>query len=154
MRLVKMLCYAGLLTLTPATAYAAEGDGGLSSALSTGAGVLVLVLTLVLLIEMLALRRLAEGSALAENISFAVLAVVVLAASVLVGWLGRFVDAGFTADQARLGADLLSVVAIVFFVIFFRRVRRAMSRFLKVITGQDEDMIAAMNADALESKDA
>lgn len=156
MRLSKTIALAALMVMAlPASAFAVDSGGTISPVLSTGAGVLVLVLAAGLLIEMLALRRLAVGSALAENISFAVLATVCLAASVLVAWVGRYVDSSFSADQARLGADLLGVVAIVLFTVFFRRVRRAMSRFLSRLTGEEDDLIAAMNEDGTqESADA
>ena len=149
MRLLKTSMLTMLaLFLGPAPALAAETTVGISPALTTGAGILALVLSAALLLEMLSLRRLAEGSALAENISFAVLATVCLAASVLVGWVGRFMDSGFSAEQARLGSDLLGVAAIALFGVFFHRVRRAMSRFLSRMTGQEDDLIVAMDEDA------
>jgi hypothetical protein len=139
-----------MLLVSPASALAVDSGGGLSGAISTGAGVVVLLLAAGLLVEMLALRRLAEGSALAENITFAVLATVCLAAAALVSWVGRFADTTFSSEQARLGADLLTVVALAFLGIFFHRVRRAMSRFLNRLTGQDEDLIAALNEDGMQ----
>ncbi len=151
MRLSKTIAAATLvLLMVPSTALASDATGvaEISPVLWIGAGVLALVLSAGLLIEMLALRRLATGSALAENISFAVLAAVCLAASVLVGWVGRFLGTTFSAEQARLGADLLAVVAIALFAIFFHRVRRAMANFLGRLTDNDEDLIAALDEDA------
>ncbi|MDO9558012.1 MAG: hypothetical protein Q7J82_10645 [Coriobacteriia bacterium] len=149
MRFSKTAAIVALMVLTtPVSALAADAGSSVSPTLSTGAGVLTLLFAVALLLEMLSLRHLAGGSALAENITFAVLATVCLAASVLVSWLGRFVSSSFSVDQARLGADLLGVVAIAFFGIFFCRVRRAMSLFLSRLTGQEDDLIAAMDEDA------
>jgi len=107
-------------------------------ALSVGAGVIALLAAAALLREMLALRTLACGAAIANNLSYVVLAVLCLAASVLVGWLARFVPAGISAEHARLGAELLSVMAIVLFIVYFARVRRVMSRYLKRLTGEEQ----------------
>lgn len=148
MKVVRLVVASALALLaSPAPAFARDAVAEVSPVITTGAGIVALLLAAALLLEMLSLRKLSMGSALAENITFAVLATVCLAASVLVGWVGRFLDSSFSAEQARLGSDLLGIVAIAFFGIFFHRVRRAMSRFLSRITGQD-DLIAAMDEDA------
>lgn len=115
---------------------------------TTVSGVFALVMAAVLLVEMLSLRRLASGSAIADNITYAVLAVACLAASVLVGWISRYVPAGFTSEQARLGADLLALAAMVLFLVYFFRVRRAMARFLSRLSGMEQDVVGALDPDA------
>ncbi len=125
----------------PASAYGTTGD--VPPLLSAGAGVLGLLFAAALLVGMLSLKRITDGSAIAENIKYAVLAVLCLAASLLVGWLGRWIPETFSAERARLGADLLSVVALAFFGIYFLRVRMAMTRFLARLTGE-EQMIATV----------
>ncbi len=146
---------AGFTTLTlaltlaiPSVAFAQDSTGTLTG-ISTGAGIVALLVAAGLLVQMLALRRLAQGAAIADNISYAILGVVCLAASVLVGWVSRFVPTGFTAEQARLGADLLSIVSMVLFGVYFFRVRRAMSRFLGRLTGQEQHLISVLEPDAV-----
>lgn len=125
----------------PSTAYGATGD--VPPALATGAGVFGLLFAAALLMGMLSLKRIAEGAAIAENIKYAVLAVLCLAASLLVGWIGRWMPEAVSGDRARLGADLLSIVAMAFFGIYFFRVRLAMSRFLTHLAGE-EQMLATV----------
>ncbi|MHB1341826.1 MAG: hypothetical protein ACYC77_10165 [Coriobacteriia bacterium] len=139
---------AAVLTLTlPSAAHAAGGDA-VQSGVTTFAGIIALLVAAVLLVEMLSLRKLASGSAIADNITYAVLAVTCLTSSVLVGWIARYVPAGFTAEQARLGADLLALAAMVLFLVYFLRVRRAMSRFLSRLSGMEQDLISTLDPDA------
>ncbi len=139
---------AAVLTLAvPASAYAVDGGGDVPTALSTGAGIVALLLAAGLLVQMLSLRKLAEGAAIADNITYAVLAIICLAAGVLVGWVADLLPTGFSAEQARLGADLLTIASLVLFGVYFYRVRRAMARFLSVLTGAQQDLVAALDAD-------
>ncbi|MCE5190628.1 MAG: hypothetical protein LLG08_02515 [Actinomycetia bacterium] len=131
----------------PAVALAQDASG-IPAIITTGSGMLALVIAVVLLLEMLTLRKLAQGAAIADNITYAILGVICLAASVLAGWISRYVPRGFTAEEARLGADMLSIVAMVLFGIYFFRVRRAMSRFLGRLTGEEQDLISVLEPDA------
>lgn len=133
-----------ILVLGPAT-YAYGAVAEVPPALSMNAGILMLLAAAVLLREMLALRTLARGAAVAENVSYVVLAVLCLVSSVLLGWVARFVPTGFSADHARLGADLLSTVATVLFVVYFARVRGVMKRYLKYLTGEKQLLTAVMS---------
>jgi ABC-type multidrug transport system fused ATPase/permease subunit len=112
-----------------------------------GSGILMLVAAAVLLREMLALKAVARGAAIAENVSYVVLAVLCLAASVLLGWVLRFIPSDFSAAHARLGADLLSTMATVLFVIYFARVRRVMQRYLKHLQGEDQLLTTVMDTE-------
>lgn len=140
---------AGLLIALalPSTAHAAQGD--VPAALATGAGIAALLAAAGLLVVMLSLRGLARGAAIAENISFAVLAVVCLAASVLAGWVSRVIGDAISPDHARLGADLLSLLSMVLFGVYFFRVRRAMSRFLTRLTGEEQLLTGVIDPDAV-----
>lgn len=142
--LIMALIMAGGL---PSAAYAHTGDA-VQSGVTTVAGTAALVVAAVLLVEMLSLRRLAAGSAIADNITYAVLAVVCLAASVLAGWVARFVPAGFTAEQAQLGADALGLASMALFLVYFFRVRRAMSKFLGRLSGMEQGLVSALDPDA------
>ncbi len=147
MRIRRVALITGLLVLgVPSSAYAV-GAGEVPQSLLTGSGLVGLVAAAVLLLEMLSLRKLAQGAAIADNITYAILAVVCLTASVLVGWIARFVPTGFSAEQARLGADLLSIVAMVLFGVYFHRVWRAMSRFLGRLTGEEQNLISVIDVD-------
>ncbi|MGB4593527.1 MAG: hypothetical protein WBI63_07125 [Coriobacteriia bacterium] len=137
---------AALTIALPSAAYANEITP-VQEGVSTVSGVFALVIAAVLLVEMLSLAKLASGSAIANNITYAVLAVACLATSVLVGWIARYVPAGFTSEQARLGADLLALAAMVLFLVYFLRVRRAMSRFLRRLSGMEQDMVGALDPD-------
>lgn len=140
---------AGVLValVLPSSAYAAQGD--VPVALGTGAGIAALLAAAGLLVVMLSLRRLAKGAAIAENISFAVLAVVCLAASVLAGWLARIMGDVISPEHARLGADLLALVAMVLFGVYFFRVRSAMSRFLTRVSGEEQLLAGVVDPDAI-----
>ena len=147
MRVSRVALIAGLLVLgVPASAYAADA---VPQVIVTGSGVIGLIAAAVLLLEMLSLRKLAQGAAIADNITYAILAVVCLAASFLVGWIARFVPTGLSAEQARLGADLLSTVAMVLFGVYFHRVWRAMSRFLGRLTGEEQNLLSVIDVDAV-----
>ena len=135
-----------LVFLLPSAAYAAAGD--VPVLLSSGAGGAALLAAAALLLVMLSLRRLASGAAIADNISFAVLAVICLAASVLAGWVERIAPAGVSAEHVRLGADLLALTAIVLFGVYFYRVRQAMVRFHDLLAGEDELLAAVLDPDA------
>lgn len=148
MRARNVTLMAGVLVLGAASPAYAQGVAEIPKFILTGSGVVALVVAAVLLVEMLALRKLAHGAAIADNITYAILAVICLAASVLAGWFARFVQVGFSAEQARLGADLLSVAAMVLFGVYFYRVWRAMSRFLGRLTGEEQNLISVIDVDA------
>lgn len=130
--------------LAPSAAY---GMGEVPPLLSAGAGVLGLLFAAALLVAMLSVRCLAEGAAIAENIKYAVLAAVCLAASLLAGWVARWVPT-FSVDHARLGGDLLSVVALALFGIYFVRVRGAMVRYLGLLNGEEQLLTAVVDPDS------
>lgn len=142
--LITALLSAGM----PSAAYAVTD---VPPILATGAGVLGLLFACALLVAMLSLRKIAEGAAIAENIKWAVLAVLCLTASLLAGWVARWLPEASSAEYARLGADLLSVVALAFFGIYFMRVRHAMNRFLARLTGEEQLLAAVVDPDLVES---
>lgn len=147
MRYRRLAITTTLLTAMPSIAYA-QGSAGGGELISTGAGVVALAVGAALLLEMLALRKIAEGAAIADNITYAILGVVCLVASVLAGWVSRYAPDGFTIEQARLGADLLALASMALFGIYFFRVRRAMSRFLGRLTGQEQHLVSVLKPDA------
>lgn len=137
-----------LVFLLPSVAYATSGE--VPALLSSGAGGAALLAAAALLLVMLSLRRLATGAAIADNISFAVLAVICLAASVLAGWVERIAPAEVSADHVRLGADLLALAAIVLFGVYFYRVRQAMMRFHDLLAGEEEVLATVLDPDTAD----
>lgn len=140
-----LLLTTALLLAVPAPAYAMS-TGDVPQWLAIGAGVAALIAAAVLLAGMLAVAKIAEGAAIAEHIRYAVLAVICMTASVLIGWVGRWLPV-FSAEHARLGADLLLVAAMALFSVYFVRVRLAMSRFLKRLTGEEQLLAAVIDPD-------
>lgn len=134
-----------LFALSPASLAYAASASDVPPTLSIAAGVMALAVSAVLLREMLTLKAVARGAAIADNITYVVLAVLCLVSSVLVGWISRFVPVGFPAEYARLGADFLSVVATVLFIVYFGRVRRVMSRYLDRLVGEQQLLTAALD---------
>lgn len=129
------------LTLPPA-AYAADALGPMQ-AVSLVTGVTSLLLSAMLLVVVVQLRRVADGSAIVEHISYVVGASLCLVASILVGWFDRFVGVS-TAQAVRVAADVLVTVSLLLFAVYFTRVRRALSSFLSHISG--DQLLAAANA--------
>ena len=145
MRRSPLLLATTLFLAVPAPAFALGGQ--VPEVLSIGAGVAALVAAVALLGAMYAVARIAEGAAIAENIRYAVLAVVCLSASVLTGWIARWVPS-LSVEHARLGADLLSVAAMTLFGVYFVRVRLAMSRFLRRLNGEEQLLAAVIDPDS------
>ena len=129
-----------VLTLFAAPAQAlAKGPGDtVVSSLHLGTSLVGLLVAIVLLFEALAVRRVALGGAIAEKISYVILAIVCLAGSALARWAGNFVE-GLTLDQTQLASEVLVIVAMALLAAYFFSVRSAMQAYLRVLTdGPDE----------------
>ena len=87
---------------------------------SLASGIVALIAAIALMTIVLQLERVARVGA-----------VVCLAASVLAGWVAEFLPTEFTVDQARLGSDLLVIVSMVLFGVYFYRVRKALTRYMQ-----------------------
>lgn len=117
--------------VVPQFILAATGDGEWPEWASNMIGIASLGIAIVLMIDVVALRRISEGSAIAENISYLVLGVICLAASVLFGWVGSWLPIGMSAAQARLAADGLTMLAMAFLAIYFYLLHSALSGYLR-----------------------
>ncbi len=135
-----------VLVAAPQAAHASSLSA--PEALRFGGGLVGLAVAVVLLLQLVGLRRLVEGAAIAENILYAVLAALCLVTAVILGWVEGLVSTGFSAEHARLGADLLTVAAMFFLVVYFMRVKRAMRRFLTHLTGEAQMLTAVVDPDA------
>lgn len=134
---VSTAALAGLLSAPmPAMAAGSAPLGVTTSLLHLGASLLGLVVAVVLLIEALAMRRVALGGAIAEKMSYVILSIVCLAASALARWTGNFVT-GVTLEQTQLASEFLVIVAMALLTAYFFSVRAAMQAYLKVMTSSD-----------------
>lgn len=136
-----------ILAAAPATAYAADMSfAAPGSPLRMGVSLLGLVVAVVLLIEALTVRKVALGGAIAEKISYVILAIICLAASAIAQWTGNFF-AGFTQEQIALASELLVIVAMALLAAYFYSVRKAMQAYLSAMTGSE-----ALKAEVAEGK--
>ncbi len=147
MRLMRLpaLTAAALLTL-PAPAFAAEVTLDVPAWLGFGMGGFALFVSAILLVEVARLRRLAEGSAFADNMAYVMAGIITLAASALAGWLAFLGLEGMSRDLVRVVSDALVGVSMVLLGIYFWRVRRAMKSYLSVLTYGDDEALAAIQA--------
>lgn len=138
MQRITRACTAALVALlcVPTPALAVEPTVTSTPWLHLAASLLGLIVAIVLLIEALAMRRVALGGAIAEKMSYVVLAIVCLAASALARWTGNFV-VGVTLEQTQLASEFLVIVAMALLTAYFFSVRAAMQSYLKVMTAVD-----------------
>jgi len=136
------LCSAMIALTTPSVAIAKEATGILSvppvSLISSLVGLGVAV---VLLVETIAVRKAALGGAIAEKISYVVLAVLCLAASALAQWARNFAE-GVTLDQVQFASQVLVVMAMALLAAYFGGVRRALQGYLTAMTDSGESFEA------------
>ena len=130
-RLLATASLAAALASGPAVAYAQTAELAAREGVDIAAGVATLLAALWLLVVALRLARVSAGSTYAENIRYVVLGSLCLAGSVLASWSTHSMPDAFTTAQAQLGADLFIVVAIMLFAVYFTRVLRALSTFVK-----------------------
>jgi nitrate reductase gamma subunit len=143
--LVTIACLA-----IPSFAFAAESPE--NEPVMWAIGVVTLLAAVVLLMIALGLARVARGSAMADNISYVVLACICLAGSVLATWVARYTSQGAVADQIVIGGQALVISAIAFFCVYFFRVRAALGRFLSVLSGDDALVRAHMPEDGTSER--
>ncbi len=145
------LCASFAALATPATAMAQESGGFLSAPpVSMIVSLVGLGVAVILLLEAVAVRKAARGGAIAEKISYVVLAVVCLAASALAQW-GRNFVAGVTLDQIQFASQVLVITAMGLLAAYFAGVRRALQGYLKAMTGGEALAVEAARADPDEA---
>lgn len=96
-------------------------------------GAVGLVVAAVLMIDAIRLRNVAEGSMIAENIVYMLLAVVCFAASMLARWAYIFTPDRDLAAFITLAGDLLMTVGMALLLAYFVRVRTSMVRYLRSV---------------------
>jgi len=112
--------------------------------LSMGAGIVGLLVAVALLIDAVLLRRVSEGSMIAENIVYMMLAVVCFGASMLARFMLQLDQFQEVASLVTLAADLLMTAGMALLTLYFYRVRTAMTRYLQSAKAYQE---AATNKD-------
>jgi uncharacterized membrane protein len=155
---VTVSCLAIVLAL-PSIALA--GDGGVAASppfswLHVIVSLVGLVVAVLLLLEALRLRKVGLGGAIAEKISYVILATVCLAASALAQWTANFL-VDITLAQTQLASEVLVVVAMALLAVYFYSVRSAMQAYLDAMTGTEQlvDEISQPNdADPKRPEDA
>jgi hypothetical protein len=157
MRIRVALASVAVLVVAPAQAYAATATADSASWAGYLIGVFSLLAAAFLLVDAVLLRRVAHGGAIAENISFMVLGVICLAASVLVKWVAGFLPADVSLPQAELASDGLVLLSMVLLALYFWRVRSALANYLKAAQAYAAsasmpaaDAAAGLDADAGE----
>jgi hypothetical protein len=150
---MKRVALTGALTaaifVVPSLAYAETVAGAIGAVpLRFGASLLGLVIAVVLLVEALSVRKVAMGGAIAEKMSYVVLAIICLAASALAQWAQNFV-ADVTLEQMQLASQLLVAVAMALLTLYFASVRRALQDYMKAMTGSQ-----ILSAESTEQGDA
>jgi hypothetical protein len=92
-----------------------------------------LVVAFVLLLEALRVRKVALGGAIADRMSYVILAIVCLAASALGQWTRNFVT-GVTQEQVQLASEALVITAMALLAGYFYSVRSALQSYLRTMT--------------------
>ncbi len=130
-----MFATLALALVMPVQAYAADGSANVvPDWLSIAAGAVGLSIAVMLMIDAVLLRRVAEGSYVADNIAYMMSGVVCFAASMLARWVALFAPEAAVAGQMTWAADLLVTVGMALLAVYFMRVRLAMTRYLKAVS--------------------
>lgn len=117
----------------PSSAVAAPADELVPSSLRIGIGLAGLGVAFVLLVQALAVRRVAAGGALAAHMSYIVLAVICLAASVIAQWVGNFLPVA-SAQQTELASHALVIAAMGLVTVYFVRLGDSLRAYLDQLT--------------------
>jgi len=134
-RVLRIALLASLAGLVVPTAALAEGTRFSSASFEVHLAVslLGLLIAVVLLVEALAVRRLALGGAVANKMGLVVLAVICLAASALAEWGTNFV-VDLSLEQAQLASEVLVIVAMALLAAYFSSVGAGMRHYMEALT--------------------
>ena len=105
--------------------------------LSTGMGVFALFAAILLLVQVTALKRVADGAAFTQHMAYVTGGILCLAAAVLLNWAAGVGQLGIDEAQGRFLSDALVGVSMVLLGVYFYRVRRAMARYLTGMGGEE-----------------
>jgi hypothetical protein len=122
------------VAVLPASAYASDEIPASVFYPHIGVSLIGLAVAGMLLFQAIGLRKIALGGAIAERISYVILAILCLAASAITEWAVNFTD-GVSVAQAQLAREVLVIVAMALLAAYFYSVRAAMSAYLSSVTG-------------------
>jgi len=121
-----------ILFAFPTLAFAADsGVEAVPQWLSIVVGAVGLITAVVLMVDAVLLRRVSEGSLIADNIVYLMTCVVCLGGSMILRWGVVFLEDSLIVDQAALGADLLVTAGMALLAVYVYRIRKAMTGYLK-----------------------
>jgi|GEM_PF-1903618 len=106
--------------------------------LSVIAGIIGLATAVVLLTDAVLLRRVSEGSIVAENIAYMMTSTVCFAFSMLLRWVVIFAEEAALAVQLSWVADLLVTVGMALLAVYVNKVRRALQGYITAAQGLSE----------------
>jgi hypothetical protein len=134
-RALRMLMFVTLAGLAVPTTALAEGTRFSSASFEVHLAVsfIGLGVAIFLLIEALAVRKLAMGGAVANKMGLVVLAVICLSASALAEWSTNFI-ADLSLEQAQLASEVLVIVAMALLAAYFNSVGAGMRAYMTAIT--------------------
>jgi len=133
-----MRSHTGIIALAAAIVFATPGVALASEApvpivpnwLSVAAGAVGLLTAALLLVDAVLLRRVSEGSIVAENLVYMMTSAVCLAFSMLLRWVVIFSQDSGIAVQLSWVADLLVTAGMALLAVYVHKVRRAMQGYI------------------------
>ena len=146
------LLVVAFLFVAPTQAFAANGASVVPDWLSIMFAGVGLLTSVILLVDAILLRRVAEGSVVAENIQYMMLAVVLFGISTVGRWIVTMADDPILSVQLAFTSDLLVIAGMALLAVYFYRVRRALTSFLEVLN-QSVDTPAETNDDSGDGVD-
>lgn len=147
-----MLLAVAFLFVAPTQAFAADGASVVPEWLSILFAGVGLLTSVVLLVDAILLRRVAEGSVVAENIQYMMLAVVLFGISTVGRWIVTMADDPVVSAQLAFTSDLLVIAGMALLAVYFYRVRHALMSFLDVLN-QSADAPAETDDDSGDGVD-
>jgi hypothetical protein len=128
-RLLALLAVIGTASLLAPSVALGFDDTLTPPALRVTVSAVGLAVAVLLLIEVLALRKITLGGAMAEKAHLVVLAIICLATSELAKWTSNFVS-GVTFEQTMLVSEMLVALAMALLSGYFLNLRTVMETFI------------------------
>ncbi len=142
-KLIAMVTVGLLAVPQPAFADSATTQAVvIPSWLALGVGIAGMLIAIGLMVDAVLLRRVSEGSMIAENIVYMMLAVLCFAASMLARFVLLLDQFAEVTDLVTLAADLLMTAGMALLTAYFYRVRKAMTRYMDSARAYQDSVVA------------
>jgi len=129
-RAPSFVVWTAAFVATPAAAFADSGTEVLNKPpISLIVSLVGLGVAVILLMQALAVRKVAAGGVIADKISYVLLATVCLAASAVAEWSRNFV-VGITLDQVQFASQVLVIIAMSLLAAYFAGIAKALRGFM------------------------